>query len=125
MKEETLAWNGFRITPAEGAKRDGVFEPFALVNRNDADGLFVALKALLILLRTRGVRVFDLFGKGFERTRHSKTVFHTHPVQELGEMKDVGEKPLPGWITEQPRANTLLQQQSSQHLDKPFLAPKL
>src|ERR1700677_3198676 len=39
MKEDTLASSGFRITPAEGTKRDLVFEPFALVNRNDAQRL--------------------------------------------------------------------------------------
>src|ERR1700683_842541 len=119
MKEDTLASSGFRITPAEGTKRDLVFEPFALVNRNDAHRLFIALQALLILLRTRRVRAFNLFGKGFEHARHSKPVLHTHPVQELGEMKDVGQAPLTCRITEQPRANTLLQQQAAQHLDKP------
>ena len=40
-------------------------------------------------------------------------------------MKQIGQTPLAGWITEQSRADTLLQQQGSQHLDKTFLVPKL
>src|SRR5215469_2570589 len=125
VKDDALVPTGFRITPAEGAKDDRIFEPFAFVDSNDSHGLFVALQPLLILFRTRGVRVLNLFGEPFERARYSEPVLNTHGMQELGEMKYVGKTPLAGRVTEQPRANTLLQQQGPQHLDKTSLAPKL
>ena len=125
VKDDTLVPTGFRITPAVGSKDDWTFETFAFVDSNDAHGFFVALQPLFILFRTRGVRVLNLFGKSFESARYSEPVLNAHGMQELGEMKYVGKTALPGWVTEQPRANTLLQQQGPQHLDKTSLAPKL
>src|SRR5271165_5218158 len=125
VKDDALVPIGLRITPAVGAKDDRIFETFAFVDSNDAHGFFVALKPLFILFRTRGVRVLNLFGESFESARYSESVLNAHGVQELGEMKYVGKTPLPAWVTEQARANTLLQQQGPQHLDKASLAPKL
>ena len=80
VKDDTLVPTGFCITPAVGAKDDRIFETFALVDSNDAHGLFVALQSLLVLFRARGIRVFNLFGKAFESARYSEPVLNTNGV---------------------------------------------
>src|ERR1700722_16589913 len=108
VKDDALVPAGVRITPAKRTKDDRIFETFALVDRHDANGLFIAFQPLLVLFRARDIRILYLLGETFEGAGYSEPVFHTHRVQELGELKYIGQTPFAGWITKQTLADPLL-----------------
>ena len=113
-----------RILPGEQAKYHRVFEPFALVDGDQPDGVFIPLQAQLMFLGRLLLRI-HLLGQPLEQPADAQPPLGFRLVQDFAQVKHIGEPPLAVREGQQPLAHLLPLQPVPEHAEKAVAVPEV
>ena len=106
--------------PREGAKDDRVFQPFALVNGDELDGLLVGLQPELVFLGNLALE-FPLLAEPLEQAGDAQTMLDAGAVEPSNRMQEVGQPALAVGEGQQAGTDLFALHETAKHLDEAAL----
>ena len=114
----------FRILPGEHAKYHRVLEPFALVDGDQPDRVFIAFQAQLMFLGGFLLRI-HLLGQPLEQPAEAEAPFGFSLVQHLAQVKHIGKPPFPVRKGQKPLAHSFTLQPLPEHAEEAAAVPQV